>query len=511
MKARTLTIRQAAGLAVRGLMSLLGATWTTVSTWAAAYASTDLSRKEVFNNWRPFTLTANQALAGNLTRLVAQCRHLERTTPLGRAVCEGLAADIVGTGIDVLPNSGDENLDPKLYLGWTDWAEHALVDGRSLWEWQNSIPRELCTAGAGLARLVLDPERIKKGWLPLAILPLEIEWLAENPVGPLLPGAHFVRGKELDILGRPLRYHLRHPEAPLGAPGEIVDASQIVDCYERRREQQAHGEPLLAPVVERILQDSRLIETELKAAVNTASLSIFIGSEAGGGMDGNETDDDGDAITNIPAGAVVRGLPGETVTGLPNPRPSQLIAPFRDTLRQDVAAATRVSLHWLTRDFGHTTFMNARTEMLQNKRCHVGLKELVGRDCAGRIYEALFPWLLLSLGVVMPAVAADRARLMRYMLRPDQPEYVDPTKDVAASINAIAQNLSTYDIELSSRGKNFREVFKQRSLENKLLAEMGLPLPAPVKNASSPADQAGGEDDKDPEYQAQSDAKTEAA
>lgn len=512
MRTKPLPFRKALRQFARSIISLTGSTWTTLSTWVGAYASTDKTRKEVFNNWRPFTLTANQAIAGNLTTLVAQCRHLERTTPVGRAVCEGLCADIVGSGIDILPDTGDDALNAKLYEKWREWCEHALADGRSLWEWQSSIPRELCTAGRGLGRFVIDMERIKKGWLPVAILPLEVEWISATPVAPLLPGNHFIRGIELDGLGRPQRYHIRHPEAPVAGPGETVAASEIIDAFERRRQQQVHGEPLLAPVVERLLQDARLIETELKASINTAAPSVFIESESAGDALGNETDDDGDPISTIAAGSVVRGYPGESVTTIENKRPSQQIAPFRDTIRQDVAAACRVSLHWLTRDFGHTTFMNARTEMLQNKRCHVSLKEMVGRDCAGRPYEKVVPWMMLALGQKLPQDEIKLARLMRYETRPDQPEYVDPTKDVTSSVNAIAHNLSTYDIELSSRGKNFLSVFKQRKLENELLLQFGLPVPVPQKSPNAqPEEKTEGEDDKDPEYQAQQEEKEEAA
>jgi len=472
----------------RGSRSVLAA----LTNWVGAYPSTDKARKEIFNSWRPFFITSNQALSGNLSTLVAQCRQIERGTPLGRAVVEGLTADLIGSGIDILPDSGSDELNARLFDAWHAFCENAQVDGRSLWEWQSIGPREYCTAGAVLARFIVDPARRDKGWSPVGILPLEVEWLSEYPVGQLQKGTRFIRGIEVDALGIPVCYHLRHPEAARGlsaGAGEIVPAVQIIHSYERRRAQQNHGEPLLAVIIERCLQDSRLIETELKSAIATSAPAIAIKSQAGGYSDGNQEDDDGEPVTDMPGGSVTRLYPGEDITAVVNPRPSQMIAPFRDTIKGDIAGATRASRIHLDRDLAGKTFMNARFDQQQGKRLHAQLKECLGRDMAGRIYHYVFPWLMLALGEPLPANKAELARLMKYETRPDQPEYVDPTKDVQASINAITNNLSTYDIELSSRGKDFRQVFKQRALENALLTQYGLPLPVPVKSANTAPEQ----------------------
>ena len=470
------------------------------------YPSLDPSRKEVFNGWRPRGGSVNQVTPNSFTGLSAQCRHIERATPMGRAVAEGLSADIVGSGIGVLPNTGDTKLDTELYEAFLRWAEHAMADGSSLWQWQSLAPRELATSGNALGRIVVLPERLVKGWLPVAIIPLEAEWLAEYPVAPIPDGHRFIRGVVVDKLARPVFYHLRNPEVMLTDKGEVVPADQIIHVFERRRPQQVIGEPILAPVVERLLQDARLIETELKAAVSTAAPAVVITSKSAG----MEEDDDGEAVTDIPAGATVRLLTDETIQTIQNNRPSQGIAPFRSTIRSDIAAACRVSQFWLDRDPSRANFSSMRMDQLLTKRCLTSLKEVVGVGVAGKPYEAALPWLMLSVGRALPVAAEDRAKLYCYFLRPDQPEYVDPVKDVQASINAIANNLSTYDIELSARGKDFRSVFKQREIENAILKEKGLPFPQPQKNAAIEKDQAVNSDDDEIDSNTD-DAEEEAA
>lgn len=482
---------------------------TTVGGFFNSYPSLDQSRKEIFNGFRPRNATANQILGPTLTTLTAQCRHIERFTPLARAAVEGLVADIVGSGISVLPDSGDDALDAEILDAFYEWAEHACVDGCSLWAWQRTVPRDMATASGALARWVSLPERAQEGRIPLALLPLESEWLSDYPIAPVPANHRFVKGIVADSLGRPVSFHLRNPDRLFGDQGEVVPASEMLYVFEKRRAQQLHGEPLLAAVVERCIQDARLIENELKAAVATSAPALFIGS-TGGGLDNTEVDDDGEDVEDIPAGAVIRGRPGESVTSIENNRPTQNIGIFRAEIHGDVSAATRCSRQHLTRDFSRTTFMNTRMEQMLNKRATAGLKETVGEGASGKVYVKLFPWLMLQLGRALPGNRSEQARMARYLLRPDGFEYVDPTKDVQASVNAIAANLSSYDIELSLRGKDFRQVFEQRALENKLLEKLGLPVAQPQKLSGIAPAEAPEEDGKD-EAEDEAEPKEEAA
>jgi lambda family phage portal protein len=458
---------------------IVGGTWTVKTILAAAndaYAATD--NRKTLEFFRPTNRTATQAITENLSSLTAKCRQIERATPLGRAVVDALAAEIVGSGITVLPRTGDEALDAKLQAAFEDWADHALVDGGSLWSWQQLVAREIATAGAGLARILILPERVDRGWLPVAVLPLEPEWLCGDPVSEVAAGNVFVRGVELDRLGRPVAYHLRHPEAYSG--GERVDATQVIHVFERRRAQQVHGEPLLAPAIERVLQDARLIETELQAAVATSAPAVTIESENTNRLAEADDSSSDDRVVEIAAGSVTRLLPGEKVSAIVNPRPSPQITAWRDNVRSDVAACTRTSIFWLDRDPRRANYSSMRQDQLMSRRMLAGLKDSIGVGTAGAPYESVLPYLCLRIGV------AWRPEYARYLLRPDQPQYVDPVKDVAAASNAVALNLSTYEEECASRGRDWKQVIAQRQIENQMLTAAGLPIPQPQKPAAMP-------------------------
>lgn len=448
------------------IASFLGA------SFSAAYNSTDLKRK-LLDGWRLQKTTSNQALAVNLQTLIDQSRQLERTSPIARGVVEGLKADIVGTGIDVEPDTGDETLNKRIREEWLAWAECAGVDGSPLWEIQLMGVAEWVTAGSTLHRYLILPDRIAAGHLPLAILPLEPEWLASMPVEPVPAGLTFVTGKLIDKLGRVVAYDLQDPNLAaygFGINGERVPANQICHGYERRRAFQAHGEPVLAPVIERTKQADDLIAIELTAAKATAAPAIAIMSDA----DPAYSTDAGESVTDIPAGATVRLAPGEKIESVQNNRPSQLIAAFIGAMVGSISAATRVSRKWVTKDYSGATYMNCRMEQLDSTRQQRPTQQWMGRHLASAPYERVLPWILLRLGVPMPTDPVARRKMFAHKILADLPEYVDPLKDGEAAIQNINGNLSTLQEECAKRGRDWRKVLAQKKVEKDETEQLGL-------------------------------------
>jgi lambda family phage portal protein len=466
----------------RGVSALL----SPLSGWLGAYNSTD-PRRKILELFKVQKSTADQALAYNLPTLVNQCRHLTRNCPSARAVQEGLVADIVGTGIDVAPDTGSDSRDEKIRERWLDWAECAGVDGTSLWELQGQAVREIVEAGAFLWRYVTLPERAAQGLIPRAILPLEVEWLSNLQVGPLAAGTRFVNGIEIDKLGRPVAYHLLDPNFNGDVKrGERVEAKDICHGFEKRRPYQAHGEPVLAPIVERLQQEEDLVKIELQSAKIASNFAVFIGSEYH--PDLVSDDDDTDPVTDLSPGTVVRGYPGEQANILQSSRPNQQISPFREMLRGDIAAASRVSRKWLDRNYSSATFMNTRMEQADAKRQHKPTQNWLARHIASRPYLEVLPWLMLASGQVMPAEKAPLRKMQAHKVLPDLPEYVDPLKDGEAAIQNVNGNLSTLEDECSSRGKDWMKIAEQRAKEKKALDALGLTPPDVMGPDAQPAD-----------------------
>jgi lambda family phage portal protein len=455
-----------------------------VGNWLGAYSGSDLRRKPLQGR-RPTSSTANQALAGNLPLLRAHCRQLERNNPTARAAIEGLAAHVIGSGIALQPDTGDQAIDKRIADQWKEFLATCAVDGCDLYHLQLQAFREVVTAGEFLWRLVILPERSNAGDVPLAVLPLEAEWIAEGLNQPVYDG-QIVRlgGVEMDRLGRPQRYWLMNPELDATSNPEPVPAAEIIHGFERRRSLQARGEPWLAPVIERLYQEADLVDAELAAAKSSAGVAVAITSKYHGTPDQDES---GDPVTDIPVGSTVRLFPDEDVSVIQNNRPSQMIAPFRQMLRGDIAAALRISQRFLDRDVSRANYSSMRADMLDAERLLGPVREWMGHATAGRLYRAALPWLALRAGIKTPRAA--------YRLIPDGQPYVDPLKDAEAAASAIASGLSTHEIEIGKRGGDYREIWKQLAKEREEAEGLGLVLDLSGKNTPAPESTIGEDND----------------
>ena len=437
-----------------GVRNIVSAFWSPIATtligWLGGYNATDPRRKILDSaQLMASRTTANQLLNSNLATLRSYCRNLERNNPTARAGIEALVALVVGSGISLEPDTGDEAADSMIREMFNVWCEKASVHGESIWSLQALGMREMPTAGEGLWRIVYDADAERMGFLPLRILALDAEWIRDDAGS--VSSLTTVAGMRIDGMGRATHYLLRNPETE-GDP-EVVSAQSIIHFFERRRPVQNRGEPWFAPLIETLIQERDLVDAELKAAVSTASLGIAIESEYQQELDTDEYGTSVDPVQQLKLGAAVRLFPGEKVHPFSHTRPSQQIAPFRQMLRGDIAAALRIPQRFLDRDVSRANYSSMRADMIDTERILGPVREWYGRQTIGRMYEILLPYMAAKLGIALPR--AD------YRLLPDGQAYVDPQKDIGAALLAIDGGLSTHEAEVGKRGGDYRQLWKQ--------------------------------------------------
>ncbi len=473
----------------RGLLrSLLkrasdGASWAANMLGMGGYSATDPKRKILSPGQRPARASANELAMGSLYQLRNYTRHLERNNPTARAAADGLVALVVGSGIALEPDTGKDTTDAKIREEWINWASHCTVDGRDLYHLQQQGFREVVVAGELLWRLVDLPERSASGAIPLSVLPLEPEWLDDLISGSITylpgPGGTVQVGSiHMDKYGRAIKYRIRNPEYNSLWPAEDLPASALVHVFEKRRSLQARGEPWMAPVIERLMQDGDLVDTELQAAITASSIGIAVTSDV---HDNEDTDEDGDSedpVQSLRLGGVTRLYPGETIEAFKHDRPSQAISEFRGGIRGDIAAALRCPRRFLDRDVSQANYSSMRSDMLDTDRMLSPVRDWYGHATAGRLYREVLPFLAIRAGVPLPRA--------NYRLVPDKQPYVDPEKDISAAILAICGGLSTWEQEIGARGEDAKAVIAR------LQDELGNPLLKEIFDAN-----AGGKGKKD--------------
>lgn len=419
------------------------------------YTATDPRRKLLGNNhWNQNKASANTLLSAAGPLLRSHCRNLERNNPTARAGIEAITGLVIGTGIALEPETGDDALNAQVRSLFNRWMATVGVDGCDIYHLQTQAMREVATVGEALWRIVPDPNAKPGDPFRLRVLPLESEWLSDTEAMSPAAGCTMAAGMALDKYGRPVAYYLQPPE--IGRPEE-VPARSIIHIFERRRPLQCRGEPWLAPVIETLMNERDLVDAELYAAKQTAAMALVITAENHDAPDTTEDGDDEDPAQAVRLGGVARLYPGEDIKAFGHTRPSQQIAPFRQMLRGDIAAALRIPQRYLDRDVGRANYSSMRCDMLDTERLLSPVREFMGHQTIGALYRLAAPILSAAVGRYIDP--------NKYRLLPDAQPYIDPQKDVTASADAIAKGLSTKEAEISKRGGDWRQVQAQASAE----------------------------------------------
>lgn len=424
--------------------------------------------------------TANQILSYSIPALRSYCRNLSRNNPTARAAEEGLVALIVGTGIDLVPDTGDSATDDIIRAQWDELKACCDIDGRDLFTLEQEACRDMVVTGEGVWRYVIDPELSGRGNVPVRILPLESEWITDEVPEPGPGAISAVAGIKLDRYGRSVSYGLRNPA---GGDTEWVDADAISHIFERRRSLQARGEPWMCAVIETLLNERDLVDAELYAAKQTAAMALVITSPFQDDADTTVNGTPDDPTRGVKLGGVASLFPGEKMEAFAHTRPSQQIAPFRQMLRGDIAASLRIPQRYLDRDPSKTSYSSMRGDQQDTERLLAPVREWFGQQTAGRLYRKALPFMALRAGIKLPRA--------NYRLLPDVQPYVDPEKDVKATVAAITAGLTTHEAEISKRGGEWLKVWTQLQKEQAKAKSMGIFLDLSGTNAPAPASTVG--------------------
>lgn len=470
---------------------------------------------EPFRNFLSTGLSANADLEGSIEKLRERSRHAYRNYPGARAAIEARVGIIIASGIDLEPNTGNDDMNAKLREIWRMYEHQIDASGQLHFkELQRQGLRVCDLNGSALWQVVnlKDDNRL----IPMALHAIEADQLAMSPVKPVPKTHNFSNGVEYDKFGKPLYYHIQdHPGdtqfqlKQISEQGRRIPAAEIIHVYDKLRPGQSIGQPILVASLQRLVQEEELIEAELESSKLGASFAIAIQmkSELEGGLDMAETegesneDDAGNEVTSFTSGVVAKLNPGEEAKVIQNTRPSQQISPFREMLRGDIASTMGIARTDLDKDYSKANYSSMRAAMLDKRRQLTPVQFWFGRGLISALYLRALPQLAVKAGLTLAAPGTiERIRQERHTLVPDGWEYVDPEKDIKAALLAIHGGLSTFQLELGRRGLDVNEIHTQlkKEIDDPLIGElvdMFDTKKSESKTESTQTDESGGSDE----------------
>lgn len=432
-------------------------------------------------------LSADQEIKGNLRVLRGRARELARNNPIAKSYLKILAANVIGErGISYQPlvrNNNDElnqQFNTKIEKCWKEWSRkgNCTVDGKlSLREVQDLVLKTVATDGEAFIRKVPGFKENKYRFALQLIDADQVDHLFSrwpSPGGGQNLSENEIRmGVEVDLWGRPVAYHV-NPAHPSDLGGSLlrerIPAQYMLHLYDPLRVQQTRGIPWFTPCMLEMRMLGGYLEAELVAArVSAAKMLFFKHTDAAAYEAPNE-----DAKYRIDAqpGEYETLPPGLDIAEWKPDHPANAFSSFLKATLRFIAGGLGVSYNALAADLEGVNYSSMRSGLLierdQWKICQSFLKE--------NLLEPIFKdWLsmaLLSGELVLDS--RDPGRFLEGKWESRGWPWVDPLKDVQASILGIGAGLKTRDKIIGEEGGDVEEVFEQIKREKELAEELGL-------------------------------------
>lgn len=472
---------------------------------------------------RPKNQAADTELMGpfGADAMRAWARKLVRDNAYAWGVVDTIVSSVVGCGIQAQSmyetDEGEdvEDLNWARDATWQAWAETCDVNGQYTFaEMQRMIQREMCEAGEVLVHMVATPGTEYRGMsrpVPLALELIEADRLAADKDTYAIArdgGKRIVRGVELDELGKPIAYWIYkdHPNAPYAwnRTPERIDAANILHLFRRERIGQSRGVSWFAPVIASIRDIGVYVDNELQTSAVAACSGFAIKTETpysglNAPSESRDVDADGNYYEHTEPGMIYHLKPGEDLVPFNPGRPNSNSGPWINLILRQIAVGTGLSFETVSRDYSQTTYSSSRTSQLEDRRRFRAWQQYLLTHLCQPVWDRFTEAAALAGRPEFPTSAElleNRRKYAAVEWQTPEWEWVDPQNEQAASQHSIDALQSTYQAELGSRGRNWRQVFYQRSKEEKLKQQLGL---STLEQEKLDAKRASAERSPDPE------------
>lgn len=458
-----------------------------------SYKGAEVSRLTM--DWITSCCTPDEAVRRDARRLRMRARELALNNPLIVRYRALLKANVIGhCGIQldaqVTNNSGalNEAINEKIEDAWKDWGEDVSVDGKfSLVQFQHLAIDTVATDGEVFIRLIRDPEVNKNG---IALQFFDADWIDHEYNVPRGETRNEIRlGIEINKWGRPIAFWINyfHPNEILNrvATGDKrvrVLAEDIIHIYDPDRINQTRGTSWFNSIMFTLKMQAGYQEAEVVAA-RTASCQMGI-LEWSDPAAYNPSVTDTTPQIPIEPGTFADLPPGRKFSSWSPEHPTSAYPSFIKEGNRLIATGLKVSYNVLCNDLEGVSFSSIRTGVLNERDQWKILQRLWIDKFCKRLYPAWLKSSILTRTLILDS--RDFTKFLAVKWQPRGWDWVDPLRDIQATILEINNGLGSRDNSLAERGLDIEDVFEQLAKEKEMAASYGLEFQATTQPTSKP-------------------------
>jgi lambda family phage portal protein len=453
------------------------------------------------HSWIASERSINTELRADLDALRRRSRDLAKNSPLAKKFLQMVASNVVGPRGFALQarvvnpdGSPDKLANDAIEAGYADWSKARNCDiGKRL-----SFRAQCRAIALALARdgeaLVRERQGAANPY-GYALQVLDVERLDTTLNREPADGKNqIIMGVEQDADGVPVAYWLASNPLgrdPTGKKLQRIPAGEILHLFMTDDPEQVRGVPWMHAVM--------LTVNDLKGYNHAAIVAARIGASKMGfftSPDGDPTpvkdgeDSAGMPFTEADPGQFGMLPPGYDFKSFDPDYPHANYAAFVKEHKRDVASGFGVAYNTLANDLEGVNFSSIRSGTLEERDNWMAVQQWFIDAFLDVIYERWLDNALLAGALIMPngspLPASKRAKFGAHEFQGRRWSWVDPLKDIEASVRAIENGLASPYTIAAQQGVDAEDVLDDIARFQAAAKAKGVILGAPAPATSAP-------------------------
>jgi lambda family phage portal protein len=472
-----------------------------------SFAAANMTRLNA--DWLMPQTSADAEIASGLVNLRGRARELERNNEYVQRYLSLIDNNVLGNNgvglqMKIADPTGtlDKMANQVVLAGWREWTQRKNCTPSGTMCWRDveglALRRAACDGGI-LIQLV-------RGWqnkFAFAVQPLEMDHLAHEHNVKLSNGNEIKFGIETDPWRRLVAFYLykQHPGDGMNSGRELmrVPASDILHVYWAERPGQTVGVPWFTCVMQSLEHLGKYREAELVAARLEACKGYAIKQPTPDGFSG-QRDSNGEPLQEMSPGMGLLLQPGEEYVAIAPTHPNQAFGDFIKSALRGIAGGLSVNYNSLANDLESVNYSSMRAGKLEEVEEYKNIQSWLIESLHVPVFSA---WLEQSLikgalrmgnGSALPVGKFDKFNAPDW--KPRRWPWVDPLKDLQASVLAVEKGFKSRREIISEMGGDVEKVFLEQS-EDEALAET-YDLEFPLGSNPQQPQETGNDTEDDP-------------
>lgn len=420
-----------------------------------------------------------QSIAAGRGTLAARARYLAANNPLAASAVEAWVSALVGTGIKGQARTTGP-LRAALNDGFEAWTDEADADAiTDFYGLQALIVRRVVIDGEALAVFVQDGSKVQ-------IRILEAEQLDASYTAILSNGNSVVQGIEHDSQGRRIAFHIFDRPAAMDLASvrqrTRYPASEVLHVFRREVPGQCRGVSWMAPVMVRINDLDGWRDAEIMRQRTASMFAGFVVNNDGTSapLDGQQSGSE--VVGSLEPGALQYLEPGQDIRFSDPAKIGAETIAFANLTAQDIAVGLGLPDYLLTGDLSDVNYSSIRAGMVEFRRRVEALQHSL------LAFQFLRPvWARWATVAVLSGRIEGRVEdaLPVSWITPRN-AWVDPSKDVAAEVEAINAGLMSRREAVAARGIDIEALDAEIAADKQRADGLGLDFSQKPANQNQP-------------------------